>query len=126
MLTALWPASPYLLLADALAGIRAMLPPGMVCSDRMPSGSGPVANDGIVDSLVGKLLGDLVQFLYRNPHSFVHVEVKNPKTNETVRWAVEWGAGGQLGHEARGQQKLHPEGERLGRRDVGLAGGSLV
>jgi hypothetical protein len=29
-------ASPYLLLADTLAGIRAMLPPGMVCSERMP------------------------------------------------------------------------------------------
>jgi len=43
--------------------------------------------------------GDLVQFLYRNPHSFVHVEVKDPKTNEVVRWAVEWGAGGQLGRQ---------------------------
>ena len=29
-------ASPYLLLADTLAGIRAMLPPGLVRSERMP------------------------------------------------------------------------------------------
>ena len=40
--------------------------------------------------------GDLVQFLFRNPHSFVHVEVKDAK-GEVTRWAVEWGGGGQLG-----------------------------
>ena len=33
----------------------------------------------------------MVQFMYRNPHSFVHVLDKNG-----VRWAVEWGGGGQL------------------------------
>jgi hypothetical protein len=52
--------------------------------------------------------GDLVQFLYRNPHSFVHVEVKDPKTNETVRWAVEWGAGGQLGRQGVTRETLKP------------------
>jgi hypothetical protein len=30
------PASPYLLLADTLGGIRAMLPPGLMRSERMP------------------------------------------------------------------------------------------
>lgn len=35
--------------------------------------------------------GQMVQFMYRNPHSFVHVLDKNG-----VRWAVEWGGGGQL------------------------------
>ena len=29
--------SPYLLLADTLTGIRAMLPPGLVRSERMPA-----------------------------------------------------------------------------------------
>jgi len=28
---------PYLLLADTLAGVRAMLPPGLVRSERMPA-----------------------------------------------------------------------------------------
>lgn len=45
-----------------------------------------------------KVEGELVQFLYRNPHSFVHVEVKEPNGTVT-RWAVEWGAGGQLGRQ---------------------------
>jgi hypothetical protein len=39
--------------------------------------------------------GDLVQFLFRNPHSFVHVEGKDAQGNP-VRFAVEWGAGLQL------------------------------
>ena len=52
--------------------------------------------------------GDLVQFLYRNPHSFVHVEGKDPSTGETVRWAVEWGAGGQLGRQGVTRETLKP------------------
>lgn len=39
--------------------------------------------------------GKLVQFLYRNPHSWVHVEVTTP-AGEVQRWAVEWGGTGQL------------------------------
>ena len=52
--------------------------------------------------------GDLVQFLYRNPHSFVHVEGKDPSSGETVRWAVEWGAGGQLGRQGVTRETLKP------------------
>ena len=37
--------------------------------------------------------GNLVQFMFRNPHSFVHVEAKDDK-GEMVTWAVEWGGGG--------------------------------
>ena len=51
--------------------------------------------------------GNLVQFLYRNPHSFVHVEVKD-KNGEVVRWAVEWGAGGQLNRQGVTRETLHP------------------
>ncbi len=42
-----------------------------------------------------KIEGKLVQFLYRNPHSFVHVEAKDEKGQVHV-WAIEWGAAGQL------------------------------
>ncbi len=51
--------------------------------------------------------GELVQFLYRNPHSFVHVEVKDPD-GTMVRWAVEWGAGGQLGRQGVTRETLKP------------------
>ena len=43
-----------------------------------------------------KLQGKLVQFVFRNPHAFVHVEV--PDQNGVVqRWAVEWSGTTQLG-----------------------------
>ena len=39
--------------------------------------------------------GDLVQFVFRNPHSFVHVEVADPG-GEKIRYAVEWASGSSL------------------------------
>ena len=51
--------------------------------------------------------GDLVQFQFRNPHSFVDVAVKDAK-GETTRWAVEWGAGGQLGSQGITRESLKP------------------
>jgi uncharacterized protein DUF6152 len=42
-----------------------------------------------------KVEGDLVQFVFRNPHSFVHLEAPDDK-GEMQRWAVEWGSGMQL------------------------------
>jgi hypothetical protein len=52
-----------------------------------------------------KVEGDLVQFLFRNPHSFVHLEVKQPN-GELVRYAVEWGGGGQLGRQGVTRETL--------------------
>ena len=40
--------------------------------------------------------GTLVQFLYRNPHSYVQVKVAGQAARAAVR-TVEWGSGGQLG-----------------------------
>jgi hypothetical protein len=51
--------------------------------------------------------GNLVQFLYRNPHSFVHVEAKDA-SGKVVRWAVEWGGGGQLGRQGVTRETLKP------------------
>lgn len=41
------------------------------------------------------LEGNLSQFMFRNPHSFIHLMVKD-KDGQEHRWAVEWGGGGQL------------------------------
>jgi hypothetical protein len=49
--------------------------------------------------------GDLVQFMFRNPHSFVHVESKD-KNGQVIRWAVEWGGGGQLGRQGVTRETL--------------------
>jgi hypothetical protein len=42
-----------------------------------------------------KLEGKLVQFVYRNPHSFVHVAAPDAE-GQVQRWAVEWGGTAQL------------------------------
>jgi hypothetical protein len=42
-----------------------------------------------------KIEGDLVQFVFRNPHSFVHVDVAD-SAGQKVRYAVEWGSGSSL------------------------------
>jgi hypothetical protein len=42
-----------------------------------------------------KLQGKLVQFIYRNPHTFVHVEAPD-ESGMQQRWAVEWAATNQL------------------------------
>jgi hypothetical protein len=41
--------------------------------------------------------GRIVQFVYRNPHSFVHVVAKGAG-GATERWAVEWSGVNQLGN----------------------------
>jgi len=55
---------------------------------------------------VQKVEGNLVQFLYRNPHSFVHLE--GPDENGVAqRWAVEWAAGLQLNQQGVMRDTLH-------------------
>jgi uncharacterized protein DUF6152 len=44
-----------------------------------------------------KLEGKLVQFVFRNPHSFVHVLAPD-KDGAEQRWAVEWSGTAQLGN----------------------------
>jgi hypothetical protein len=51
--------------------------------------------------------GKLVQFMFRNPHSFVHVEAPDDKGNMET-WAVEWGGGGQLSREGVSRDSLKP------------------
>ena len=51
--------------------------------------------------------GKLVQFMFRNPHSFVHVEAPDEK-GEMVTWAIEWGGGGQLSRDGVSRDTLKP------------------
>lgn len=54
-----------------------------------------------------KLEGNVVQFMYRNPHSFVQIEA--PDTRGAVqRWSVEWGPSGQLGRQGVTRDTLKP------------------
>src|SRR5438105_6491284 len=49
--------------------------------------------------------GELVQLDFGNPHSFVHLDVKE-KDGTVVRYAVEWGGVGQLGQQGVTRETL--------------------
>ena len=51
--------------------------------------------------------GEVVQFLYRNPHSFLHVMAPDPE-QQVHRWAAEWSAGGRLSREGVQRDTLRP------------------
>jgi len=52
-----------------------------------------------------KLEGKLVQFVMRNPHSFVHIEAPDDK-GVTQRWAIEWAGTAQLGAQGVKRESL--------------------
>ena len=52
-----------------------------------------------------KLEGKLVQFVMRNPHSFVHMEAPD-EHGELKRWAVEWAGTAQLGAQGVKRESL--------------------
>jgi hypothetical protein len=51
--------------------------------------------------------GELVEFLFRNPHSFVQLKVTE-KDGTMVRYAVEWGGIGQLGQQGVTRDTFKP------------------
>ncbi len=54
-----------------------------------------------------KIEGKLVEFLYRNPHSFVKIEAPDDK-GQVQTWAVEWGGGAQLSRDGVSRDTLKP------------------
>ncbi len=51
--------------------------------------------------------GSLVQFLYRNPHSFIKINGPDEK-GVMQTWSIEWGGGGQLTNEHVTRDTLKP------------------
>ena len=62
-----------------------------------------------------KLEGKLVQFAYRNPHSFVHIEAPD-ENGVAQRWAIEWGGTAQLAN--AGREARLAQSRRRGRRII--------
>ena len=55
-----------------------------------------------------RIEGKVVQFLFRNPHSVLHVLAPDEETGEMTRWAVEWQGATQLGAGGVSAQTLRP------------------
>jgi Family of unknown function (DUF6152) len=60
-----------------------------------------------LDDQTQKIEGNVIQFLFRNPHSFLHVEAPDDK-GVMQKWAIEWGGGGQLGRQGVTRESLKP------------------
>lgn len=60
----------------------------------------------IVDKEI-KVEGKMVEFMYRNPHSFVKVEAADD-SGKLQTWTVEWGGGVQLGADGVKRDTLKP------------------
>jgi hypothetical protein len=54
-----------------------------------------------------KLEGKLVQFVFRNPHSFVHIEAQDA-SGVVKRWAVEWTGAAALAGQGVENNTLKP------------------
>jgi hypothetical protein len=55
--------------------------------------------------------GTIVEFLFRNPHSAILLEIPGEK-NKTITWAAEWGTAGQLSRQGIEKDTLQP-GDRV-------------
>jgi hypothetical protein len=51
--------------------------------------------------------GRVLQFQFRNPHSFVHIQAPG-EDGEMYRWAVEWGGSSQLSNQGLASATLRP------------------
>ena len=76
----------------------------LVLGSRAASAHHSFAATYLEDQMV-TIEGDLVQFLFRNPHSFVQITVKE-KNGSEVRYAIEWGGAGQLGEQGVTRETL--------------------
>ena len=82
----------------------------MLASSRIASAHHSFAATYFEDKLV-TIEGELVEFQYRNPHSFVQL-VTTEKDGTMKRWAIEWGAVAQLNQQGVQRFTLKP-GDRV-------------
>jgi hypothetical protein len=59
------------------------------------------------ESKMVEIEGTLVQFMFRNPHAFVHVMAPD-ENGEMQRWGVEWGGAGALSGQGVTRDSLKP------------------
>ena len=56
--------------------------------------------------------GEVVQFLFRNPHAFIHVMAPD-KDGKMQRWAVEWGGGAALARDGNVSKDTLKPGDKV-------------
>ena len=65
----------------------------------------------IIDQSI-TIKGKVVQFMFRNPHSVIHVMAPDENGKE-VRWAVEWAAAGALTRDGTASREILRPGDEV-------------
>jgi hypothetical protein len=79
-----------------------------------------------------ELEGTLTKFEWVNPHAWAHIDVKDPKTGQIVKWMVEGGAPNNLLRRGWTKQmlpfgaRIHIEGYRARDRSQNRANGHIL
>jgi Family of unknown function (DUF6152) len=60
-----------------------------------------------LEDKTAQIQGKLVQFTFRNPHSFLQIDSKDDD-GKLIRWTVEWSGAGRLGDEGITRDSLRP------------------
>jgi hypothetical protein len=60
-----------------------------------------------MEDKTSQIQGKLVQFTFRNPHSFLQIDIKD-EDGKSTRWTVEWSGAGQLGSQGITRDSLRP------------------
>lgn len=77
-----------LMLSSALSGLLLFAAPAVAHHS--------ISGDYFLDQ-TASVEGEVVKFDFRNPHSWVELSGKDPKTGETVTWSAEWNGAARLG-----------------------------
>lgn len=84
---------------------------GMAVAAALMTGVGASAHHSFTatydESKEVEIEGQLVQFMFRNPHAWVHVMAPD-ENGEMQRWGVEWGGAGQLSGQGVTRDSLRP------------------
>jgi hypothetical protein len=70
------------------------------------------------ESKTVEIKGELVQFMFRNPHAWVHVMAPD-ENGQMQRWGVEWGGAGALTGQGVTRESLKPGDEVDNTRNPG-------
>ena len=51
---------------------------------------------GYFEDKIQRIEGDIAVVMFRNPHSWIHVDAKDEASGKVERFSIEWGSGAQL------------------------------
>jgi hypothetical protein len=89
--------------AVAIAAVAGVLPPP---AQAHHSGA------GFDQTKVVEITGTIKEFQFKNPHTWIQVDVDDPAKGAKVEWSVEWGSPNQLGRQGY-RPTTFPPGETV-------------